>query len=298
MRCAAFCGANSLDPRGSPFAARGAACPALDSRLRPDRERPRDTRSSNTESNMASPRSVGDHRAPVDGGRWTPHRASSSRAGRCLTAVRSTASSRCYATGRRYRDPWLSADHRTGVQVQHGVAAQPGEITGCRWAVARPVTCAPQPPQPTRRDSSPAFAPPPTGLTLARRLPGRVSFFFDRRRGGDGSIGAGSLVAVAASAPMRPSLSDTVRTVAMQSRVPDGPTARQVVRIPESVRSESRSRIWSGLTFPTFMRGRSRRSNEVISTRTSRYGSGNKLHILKYRRNRLCEPVSSRRVVT
>jgi len=36
--------------------------------------------------------------------------------------------------------------------------------------VARPVTCARRRSQPTRRGSSPAFAPPPTGLTLARRF--------------------------------------------------------------------------------------------------------------------------------
>jgi hypothetical protein len=37
------------------------------------------------------------------------------------------------------------------------------------------VTCAPRRSQPTRRGSSPAFAPPPTGLTLARRFPREIS---------------------------------------------------------------------------------------------------------------------------
>jgi hypothetical protein len=48
--------------------------------------------------------------------------------------------------------------------------------------VARPVTCARRRSQPTRRGSSPAFAPPPTGLTLARRFPREISLEERERR--------------------------------------------------------------------------------------------------------------------
>ena len=43
-----------------------------------------------------------------------------------------------------------------------------GRPHGGPWTVARPVTCAPRRSQPTRRGSSPAFVPPPTGLPRAR----------------------------------------------------------------------------------------------------------------------------------
>ena len=55
-----------------------------------------------------------------------------------------------------------------------------GRPHGGPWTVARPVTCARRQSQPTRRGSSPAFAPPPTGLTLARGFPREISLEKDR----------------------------------------------------------------------------------------------------------------------
>ena len=63
-----------------------------------------------------------------------------------------------------------------------GSTARGRETTWGRWTVARPVTCARRRSQPTRRGSSPAFAPPPTGLTLARRFPRAISLEKDKTR--------------------------------------------------------------------------------------------------------------------
>jgi hypothetical protein len=56
-----------------------------------------------------------------------------------------------------------------------------GRPHGGPWTVARPVTCARRRSQPTRRGSSPAFAPPPTGLPLARRFSREISLERERR---------------------------------------------------------------------------------------------------------------------
>jgi hypothetical protein len=57
-----------------------------------------------------------------------------------------------------------------------------GRPHGGPWTVARPVTCARRRSQPTRRGSSPAFAPPPTGLPArAQVLSGDFSLEREKR---------------------------------------------------------------------------------------------------------------------